>query len=78
LNTSLYRRQKLEIRLVSRFLERFERTIEFTKNKRMNCYLCKKFLTDVNGYQVGTVWSCEKCLDIVKQLADENRIKNED
>ena len=43
----------------------------------MNCYLCKKFLTDVNGYQVGTVWSCEKCLDIVKQLADENRIKNE-
>jgi len=44
----------------------------------MNCYLCKKFLTDVNGYQVGTVWSCEKCLDIVKQLADENRIKNED
>jgi len=57
---------------------RFERTIEFIKNKKMDCYLCKKSLTDDNGYQIGTVWSCEKCLDIVKQLVDEGRIKNEE
>jgi hypothetical protein len=44
----------------------------------MNYYLCKKSLTDVDGYQVKTVWSCEKCLDIVKQLMDEGRIKNEE
>tara|TARA_Y100001949_G_scaffold91955_1_gene77786 strand:+ start:354 stop:488 length:135 start_codon:yes stop_codon:yes gene_type:complete len=44
----------------------------------MNYYLCKKSLADVDGYQVGTVWSCEKCLDIVKQLVDEGRIKNEE
>ena len=44
----------------------------------MDCYLCKKSLTDVDSYQVGPVWSCEKCLDIVKQLVDEGRIKNED
>ena len=61
---------------MSRFPARLERTIEFTKNKKMNCYLCKKSLADVDGYQVGTVWSCEKCLDIVKQLDDEGRIKN--
>ena len=64
--------------MVSRFQAMFERTIEFTKNKKMNCYLCKKSLTDVDGYQVGTVWSCEKCLDLVKQLVDEGRIKNEE
>tara|TARA_Y100001949_G_scaffold3169_1_gene2527 strand:+ start:356 stop:508 length:153 start_codon:yes stop_codon:yes gene_type:complete len=50
----------------------------------MNCYLCKKFLTQSDGYQVGTkytkhaVWSCEECLDTVKMLADEGRIKNEE
>ena len=64
--------------MVSRFQARFERTIEFTKNKKMDCYLCKKSLTDVAGYQVETVWSCEKCLDLVKHLVDEGRIKNEE
>jgi hypothetical protein len=44
----------------------------------MNCYLCKKSITEANGYQVGTVWSCEKCLDTVKMLVDEGRIKNEE
>ncbi len=42
-----------------------------------NCYLCKKVLTDADGYHVGSVWSCEKCLGMVIQLVNENRIKNE-
>ena len=41
-----------------------------------NCYLCKKTLTDADSYHVGSVWSCEKCLDRVIQLVNENRIKN--
>jgi hypothetical protein len=43
-----------------------------------NCYLCKKTLTDTDSYNIGSVWSCEKCLDHVIQLVNENRIKNED
>ena len=56
----------------------FKNISKLGKNEDVNCYLCKKSITEVDGYQVGTVWSCEKCLDTVKQLVDEGRIKNEE